>query len=115
MRTILIVDDDERLLRLVGEMVKSVGYDVIKVNSPAAAVDEFEKNSGRIDLLLSDVVMPGMSGIELGERLRAKQPRLAVVLMTGCAECLNRSYTILEKPFGLDQLRKLLTGALTGC
>src|SRR5690242_5804709 len=83
--TVLVVDDDARILRVVGLMLSTEGYRVLKADGPEEAVRVFEQKADEIDLLLSDVMMPGMSGPELETRLHQVRPELPVILMTGNA------------------------------
>lgn len=102
--TVLVVDDDPRILRVVAIMLTAHGYRVLKSPGPADAIEIFEKRSSEIDMLLSDVTMPGMSGPELNARLRELKPDLPVLFMTGYAEPTSIPINILEKPFGMDEL-----------
>src|ERR1035441_9350250 len=77
--TVLVVDDDVRILALTGEMLRIAGYRVLKANIASEADLVFERNAAEIDLLLSDVQMPSLSGPELALRLRQRNPRLPVV------------------------------------
>ena len=93
-----VVDDDVRILALTGEMLRLAGYRVLKANVASEAVLIFERNAAEIDLVLSDVQMPGLTGPELAGRLRQRNPDLPIVFMTGCTEdcapparCRNRS------------------------
>ena len=85
-------------------MLTAHGYRVLKSPGPADAIEIFEKRSSEIDMLLSDVTMPGMSGPELNARLRELKPDLPVLFMTGYAEPTSIPINILEKPFGMDEL-----------
>src|SRR2546430_11847842 len=83
--TVLVVDDDTGILGLVALMLSSEGYRVLKTADPEEAVRVFGQKPNEIDLLLSDVMMPGMSGPELEIRLHKVRPDLPVILMTGNA------------------------------
>ena len=71
-------------------MLRLAGYRVLKTNIASEADLIFERNAAEIDLLLSDVQMPSLSGPELAVRLRQRNPRLPVVFMSGCAESNGR-------------------------
>jgi PAS domain S-box-containing protein len=109
--TILVVEDEEALRVLARTCLESNGYRVIDAADPAAALDLAGKYSGRIDLLLSDVVMPGMGGREMATRLAALQPEVKVLYMSGYTNDLIDQHGILdghtgllEKPFTLQGL-----------
>jgi CheY-like chemotaxis protein len=109
--TVLVVDDDVRVLALTGEMLRLAGYRVLKANIAAEAVLIFERNAAEIDLVLSDVQMPGLTGPELAFRLRQRSPDLPIVFMTCCAEdCAPPD--ALQKPFKMADLWSKVSGAL---
>ncbi|MEE8167132.1 MAG: ATP-binding protein [Myxococcota bacterium] len=82
---ILVVDDDEYILQAVYVALESYGYSVLVANSGAAAIQVFEEQSEQIDLVLLDMLMPGMSGEETFGELRAIRPDVKVLLSTGFA------------------------------
>ncbi len=91
--------------------LRGKGYTVLEADSGEAALDLIGGHDGDIDLLISDVVMPGMDGTELVERVRASRPELKVIFISGYAEeafgeKLGRSRDVhfLPKPFSLAQL-----------
>ncbi len=81
--TILLAEDDEQLRHLVQGILRRQGFEVLSAPTPAEALRLAERHPGRIDLLLTDVVMPGMNGRELAERLHATRPHLRVLFMSG--------------------------------
>jgi DNA-binding NtrC family response regulator len=111
--TILVVDDDECIVRLVREMLAIEGYAVVEARSAEAAIEAFEEEPERIDLLLSDVIMPVMAGPVLAERLRARSPDLPVVFMSGYADCVGDDYDIVAKPFSVSDLLHHISRALS--
>jgi len=111
--TILVVDDDVRILALTGEMLRVAGYRVLKTNVASEAVLIFERNAAEIDVVLSDVQMPGLTGPELACRLRQRNPDLPIVFMTGCSEdCAPPD--ALQKPFKMADLWSKISDALNG-
>ena len=104
---IALVEDEEPVRRLVSRILERAGYDVFAFPSGLAMLDLEE----RYDLLLTDVVMPGMSGVELANRLTIKQPDLKVLLMSGHAEefvfpdqGMGAARSLLLKPFAKEDL-----------
>lgn len=106
--TILLVDDEEGVRKLVNAILQGQGYTVIEAGSGMAALVAYEKNRHKIDLVVTDVVMPQMNGFELGERLSQLSPDLKVLFMSGYrdnpigGETANRAF--LHKPFTPDTL-----------
>jgi PAS domain S-box-containing protein len=116
--TVLIVEDEEPLRMLARICLESNGYSVLDAPNAAAALELAKKHSGRIDLLLTDVVMPGMSGRELAKRLAAYRG-VKVLYMSGYNnvlidhDCiLDRDTVLLEKPFTLHSLLSKVSAVL---
>jgi two-component system, cell cycle sensor histidine kinase and response regulator CckA len=106
--TILLVDDEEGVRKLVSAILQGQGYTVIEAGSGAAALAAYEKNAHKTDLVLTDVVMPQMNGFELGERLAQANPEVKILFMSGYrdnpigGQTANRAF--LPKPFTPDTL-----------
>jgi two-component system, cell cycle sensor histidine kinase and response regulator CckA len=81
--TILLVDDEEGVRKLVGAVLRSNGYDVLEASNGSAALSAYEKNFHKIDMVLTDVVMPQMSGFDLGRELANRTPGLKILYMSG--------------------------------
>jgi signal transduction histidine kinase/CheY-like chemotaxis protein len=81
--TVLVVDDDDDVRRMVERVLRRAGYTVITASSGPDAMARARGHSGAIDLLLTDVVMPGMTGQELIRELNTERPRMRVVFMSG--------------------------------
>jgi signal transduction histidine kinase/AmiR/NasT family two-component response regulator len=81
--TILVVDDESSLVLLGEEMLAALRYEPVGFNSPGAALESFRRNAERFDLVLTDEVMPEMTGTELAEALHQLRPELPIILMTG--------------------------------
>jgi two-component system, cell cycle sensor histidine kinase and response regulator CckA len=112
---ILLVDDEDVLRRLALAILKRQGYDVVDANGPAAALEIATQQPDSIDLILADVMMPGMRGWEMVERIRPLQPRARVLYMSGYVaeiEAVEKVQPLLAKPFGprqlLDEIRRVL-------
>jgi PAS domain S-box-containing protein len=116
---ILVVEDDDQVRTVVSKGLPRLGYEVLVVRNAEEALALSDKHRGRIDLLLTDVVMPGLSGPELAERLTARRPETRVVFMSGYPagddpatgfELNGRGY--LQKPFALAELAEKIRTAL---
>jgi PAS domain S-box-containing protein len=105
---VLLVEDEEIVRRLLAEILRRQGYDVAEAAEPVEALQHWR--AGRSDVLVTDVVMPEMSGPELAERLLAECPDLRVVYMSGYTSgsladsVLTPGVVFLQKPFRLDEL-----------
>lgn len=108
-----MVDDDVRILELTGKMLRLAGYRVLETNLSSEADLIFERNTAEIDLLVSDVQMPSLTGPELAIRLRQRNPRLPVVFMSACADNSGPPGT-LQKPFRMADLWSKVSDALNG-
>jgi two-component system cell cycle sensor histidine kinase/response regulator CckA len=108
--TILLVDDEEGVRKLVSAVLHNGGYTVMEAANGSAALSVYEKNSHKIDLVLTDVVMPQMNGFELGSALEGKNPDLQILYMSGYRDNpINsppgeRPKAFLNKPFTPDVL-----------
>ncbi len=110
--TVLVVDDDEGLRTLVRSMLRLGGYDVLSAGSAEEALDIAARHEGSVDLLLTDVVLPGLAGPELAARMTAAHPTLRVLLMTGAGAGVAAT---LRKPFGVSTLLAAVRSALLAC
>ena len=116
MARILVVDDIQTIRELLREALKEDflgGHDVLAAPDGAAALDVLQVNE--IDLLLTNVGIPGIHGIELADTVRARQPKLPVLLMTGRAiEHIPPRWQpyYVQKPFHLHRLSEAIANAL---
>jgi len=116
--TILVVDDEPGVLELVKIILSRQGYRVLTANSGANAMDTCGRHPGVIDLLLTDVMMPEMSGFDLVRGMRNQIPHLPVLYMTGGTLAgfveneLDAQCTLLRKPFDSRTLLSTVAGAL---
>ena len=104
---------------LVARVLSRAGYRVLEMTGPEEAVRELERLEEPVDLLLTDLVMPGISGAELANRLVERQPGLNVLLMSGYADDVLAAHALpadgpplLCKPFSPDELLSSVAGAL---
>ncbi|HEY6246429.1 MAG TPA: ATP-binding protein [Pyrinomonadaceae bacterium] len=109
--TILLVEDEEMVRHLAQNILESSGYDVLTAESVEDALRIASRPSVSIDLLLTDVVMPGMSGRDLATQLQSTHPEMHVLYMSGYTEdtivhhgLLEQGINFLQKPFGPEQL-----------
>ena len=109
---LLLVDDDTDVRSIAADMLLESGYDVVEASSGAAALEVLERADNRVELILADVVMPGINGVELASIVRRDWPALPVLLMTGYADSglLRQSgkMDVLRKPFGSAELEEKL-------
>ena len=113
--TVLVVEDEEALRSLAREYLQSCGYQVILASDGREAMAVADKHHGPIQLLLTDVVMPGMTGWELAKLLTIRHPEIRVVYMSGYTDdavvrrgLLDPSVVFLQKPFTLEALSRKL-------
>ncbi|MHC4922897.1 MAG: response regulator, partial [Planctomycetota bacterium] len=111
--TILLVEDEEAVRDLATEALRERGYEVLPAASAEKALEVALEAGDRIDLLLSDVILPGMNGPALAERLKADWPGLRVLFVSGYAEDTMARQGILEvgsrlvaKPFAPSLLAR---------
>ncbi|HLK64538.1 MAG TPA: response regulator [Bryobacteraceae bacterium] len=118
--TILLVDDEEGVCKLLASILRSNGYDVLEASNGSAAMAVFEKNSHKIDLVVTDIVMPQMSGFELGHKLGERAPSLKILYMSGYRDNAFGSAggeaprAFLHKPFTPDILLAKVREVLDG-
>jgi two-component system cell cycle sensor histidine kinase/response regulator CckA len=117
--TILLVEDEECVRQLIRETLQSKGYKVLEAERGDTALRIAAANVGRIDLLISDVVLPGMAGKELGRQLLAQHPGTKVLFLSGYTEeaivhqdMLDAGSAFLQKPFMLQALARKVRDVL---
>lgn len=117
--TVLVVEDDAALRSVTALILGQLGYTVLQASGGEEAIQVAAAHSGPVDLLLSDVVMPGMSGTELAARLREDHPGMRVLLMSGYASdsvvrqgLADRGAAFIPKPFSLGTLGRKVRAVL---
>ncbi|HXH07942.1 MAG TPA: CHASE domain-containing protein [Vicinamibacterales bacterium] len=117
--TVLVVEDEPELRELVEEILGARGYRVLGADSPLDALALVAHHEGPIDLLLTDVVMPKMSGRELAQRVQAVNPALRVLYMSGYTDeaivqhgVLDPGLALIQKPFAPDDLARAVAAVL---
>ena len=102
-KTILVVEDHPLLLKLVKEILEDAHFTVLTASSAKKAIGIEAEFPGTIDLLLSDVMMPGMSGPDLAQKLKEERPKMRIILMSaypdGALLVLNYGWHFIQKPF----------------
>jgi len=118
-QTILLVEDEEMVRGLMCEVLEREGYEVLSCAHPKEGIEMSRRHGGRIDLLLTDVVMPGMNGQEMANRILEMLPELQVVFMSGYTEHallqdgeVDAHFEYLQKPFTLQTLTRKLAHLL---
>ena len=115
METILVVDDTSSVLKAVTAILEAASFYVLQADGGNKAVKMAPGYPGQIDLLLSDIKMPEMSGPELGELLKQTRPDMRVMLMSGFSGdllVLNYGWAFIAKPFLAKKLVEMVTEVL---
>ena len=118
--TILLVEDEEPVREMVCCLLQAHGYNVVEAESGVRALEIWEQCGSDVDLLLTDLVMPGgVNGRELAERLRSRSPGLKVIYMSGySADVLGKEFVVqpgldfLQKPYDPDRLAAVIRDSL---
>ena len=119
MGTILIVDDESMILDTNQQLLSRLGYSVLSASSGEQALTIFEKNRDDIDLIIIDMIMPGMSGRELHDRLKTSKPDIRTLLCSGYSlnenakEIMEQGCSgFLQKPFKINELSSTIKAIL---
>ena len=115
----LLVEDERAVRDLTEEMLRDLGYSVAAFGDPSEAEHYFDSDGGNVDLLLTDVVMPGISGVDLARRFTGGRPDLKVLFMSGYTDdqiadhgVLGAGVKLLPKPFGGADLARMVRRTL---
>jgi PAS domain S-box-containing protein len=114
--TILVVDDDPALRRVACKLLEKLGYQVLEAPSGEGALEIYAQYREAIDLVLLDILMPGLNGLQTMERLRALDPQVKILLVSGVSDSLDDNLPpgvdFLTKPFPLGLLSQKVAAAL---
>ena len=120
-KTVLLVDDLEMLRKMLRDFLKSLGMEVLEASTAQEAIQIAHSHRGIIDLLLTDLQMPEMSGWKVAKKISELEPDIYIIYMSGGIspqewrhhhERVAPSH-FLQKPFGLRELKKLLLAILS--
>ena len=119
--TILAVDDNPAVLAFLNQTLTAAGYHVLVADGGWRAIHVYESSEVPIHLLLTDVIMPDLTGPVLAERLRSRQPDLQVLFISGFHDAdlvqrfvTDKGFTLLSKPFTMDALLRVVQDSLAG-
>ncbi len=117
--TILVVDDERIIIEVTSEMLTEIGYNVLTARSGEEALAVYGENQGRIDLVILDMIMPGMGGGATFDRLKAVNPDIKVILSSGYsingqagAIMARGGKAFLQKPYRLVDLSRKIREVL---
>jgi two-component system, cell cycle sensor histidine kinase and response regulator CckA len=118
--TILVVDDEPEVLSMASDMLRMIGYSVLTAGDSLEAIRIAQARTGPLQLLLTDIVMPVMTGRDLAEEVRAIRPNVKVLFMSAYSPASIEKYRVrlgpgepfLAKPFTIAQLRETVRHAL---
>lgn len=123
--SVMVVDDEEELAHLFMELLKGSGYNTVAFTDPLLALEHFRSNPEQYSLILSDLIMPGMNGIELAKRIRDYNSRVKILLITAFYDIENQNNdadlkeanisNVLKKPIKLTELRTQVNLLCNGC
>ena len=115
---VLVVEDNADVGEFAAQLLEDLGYEVEFAPNAAEALRLLEAGAGPFNVVFSDVVMPGMGGVELGRRLRERWPELPVVLTSGYSHVLagdaRHGFPLLHKPYSVEGLSRVLRQATAG-
>ena len=121
LETILLVQDEEALRKLTVGVLVQLGYNVLSARTGDEALALAAQYAGTIDVVLTDVIMPGLNGRQVADALRAVRPAVKVLYMSGYSDqvlaqrgCLAPGIELLEKPFPKERLARRLRSVIQG-
>ncbi|GMA77542.1 hypothetical protein GCM10025880_39590 [Methylorubrum aminovorans] len=113
---VLVVEDNLDVGRFCTQLLEDLGHSIVWAHDAETALTEFERVPFRFDAVFSDVVMPGMGGVELARRLKAGHPNLPIILTTGYSDVLaqddTHGFDLVRKPYSTEQVARALRNVL---
>lgn len=116
---VLLVEDEAVLLNIVSKMLKRLGYKVVPSSSGLEALEDFRSNPGKYDVVITDLTMPGMTGIQLARELIKITPEIPIIICTGFNEGINRNHLkdlgmegFIMKPYSMEKLSNAIRDVL---
>ena len=113
---VLVVEDNHDVGNFATAALRELGYDSVLATDANAALAALEASPGRFHIIFSDVVMPGMSGVELAQEVRRRFPSVPVILTSGYSHVLSQNgrhgFELLHKPYSIEQLSRVLRKAV---
>lgn len=110
---ILVIEDDDDVRKVVRAALKSKGYEILEATNVDQAIDLATSNCGHLDLVLTDLIMPGLNGRKIAQRITERDPKVHVLFMSGYTEDLLEEEdadiegaAFIGKPFTLENLLK---------
>ncbi|WP_374472282.1 PAS domain S-box protein [Phenylobacterium sp.] len=113
---VLVVEDNEQVGAFSSQILAELGFETTWAPNAAAALRLIEEDPGRYAAVFSDVVMPGMNGVDLGREIRRRDPQMPVILTSGYSHVLaqegRHGFELLQKPYSVDDLTRVLRRAI---
>ncbi|MDD5483154.1 MAG: ATP-binding protein [Kiritimatiellae bacterium] len=117
--TVFIVDDEIHITSMLSQILSKIGYKVLTATTSSKAIALCRKHKGNIDIILSDIIMPDMNGVELLATLRETRPELKAIFMSGYTSSMavestgmDKNTVFLQKPFTFEELARKIRSSL---
>lgn len=108
---ILLVDDEDQVVHVTGEILQSLGYDIVGRTSPLEALQLFSSAPHEFDMIITDLTMPGLTGLELSEQVKVLRPDIPIILFTGYSDQVSKDAAVVAgikeycmKPISMREL-----------
>ena len=108
--TVLLADDEEMILEIGAQMLKRLGLNVVVAENGSKAIELFQDNKETVDIVILDIVMPGLSGAEAVEAIKKIKPDVQIILSSGYGrdrktdEIMKNCSSFIQKPFSMKEL-----------
>jgi DNA-binding NtrC family response regulator len=114
--SILVVEDNQKVGEFSTQLLQDLGYQTVLARDAEQALKLLDEDPERFDIVLSDVVMPGLDGVSLGKEIRRRLPGLPFVLNSGYSHILaddeGHGFDLLQKPYSVEELSRVLRRAM---